>query len=1257
MFPRKAFPYSRKIVMKIFVYQWHVGDEMDENEEMVTRIRAYGIDEEQNTVCLHIRGFQPWLFLEVRSGQPWTEFRNMVKNKILEKYRGPIVKPFSLSYKQRLYFHHEEKKSPFMKLSFPSNQSRKNCYYKLQKHQTYLLGKKTEFFCHEHEASPLLQLCCKQDLPTAGWLEFHGKKQPAHLKITPLEHEYVAEYENMKGIQDDALAVPPVTVLSFDIEVYSTNPKRMPDATVPGDCIFQISCVLETKKGVAKHLLTLGTLPESKSKNSGVGKGVKVHCFSHEKDLLLGFQTLLVKENPHVVIGYNIFGFDLPYMVERAKLRDVMDAFDIWGIPHKKHCPVKEIKWSSSAYSYQEFHYLDAEGRVFVDLLPVVKREYKFSTYKLKTVSTFFLGETKDPLTHHDIFDAYREGVLGDNTTKLAECGKYCVQDSHLVLRLFRVLETWIGLIEMAKICNVPIMSLFTQGQQIKVFSQVYRKCMKDGILVQSFGSLPKTAEMEDVDTYCGAYVFPPKPGVYDWVIPFDFSSLYPTTIIAYNIDYSTLVVDGSLPDAACHVIEWEDHIGCEHDTDKEKKDRMVCKKYRFRFRKEPMGVIPSLLQALLSQRSETKKRIKSLTEDEETLKTVLDKRQLAYKVSANSMYGAMGVKKGYLPFMPGAMSTTAMGRMSIQKAAEYVKKKHQGQLIYGDSVAPDTPLCVRRGDWVQVVSIEDFFHRFACWPYPQFREGDSTLFQKEQALPPPEFEILGGDGWTGIQRVIRHKTRKTMYRIQTSSGMVEVTEDHSLVLENGDLIKPSLLTTDNVLLCIPSTETTTITKLLGLEINDLKLMNITAEGFLRMKPHATLVEHARLAWFLQGNWPGFRWVFRDGEVLIDLHNQGNVGRGRVLHIEKTVSEQVQTVYDVETLEGRFHCGVGELVVKNTDSIYCHFNTKQDSETIWKLAKSVEGEFIKLFPKPMKLVFEEKIYQTFLILTKKRYMAYTCDEDGTLDKDLTIRGVLLARRDNCRWIRQIYEKVVRSIMDRASREEILGYVNEAILDLFRWKITSVADFMVSKLVGKDYKIKPLPEDAKKFQKRCQDLHLRDVPENIEVASIELCNKKLLEDPLGVKEPWLIKYVEKAQPAHVQLAMRLRRRGHPVEAGTRIEYLVIEHDDAKAKLNEKVEDPMYYRTHCDLLRVDRLYYLLSLSKPLDQLLEVVFHLKNFSKNLCVLHSTHKKMMQELEDKNRPRVYFEGEEIKPEKKKAVVKKKKAVVSSKNLYDYLD
>ena len=129
----------------------------------------------------------------------------------------------------------------------------------------------------------------------------------------------------------------------------------------------------------------------------------------------------------------------------------------------------------------------------------------------------------------------------------------------------------------------------------------------------------------------------------------------------------------------------------------------------RYRFLKEPLGVLPTIIQNLLDARKHTRKvdivetnnKIIELEKDMEdngidhsqeinnlkSLIGVLDKRQLAYKVSANSMYGAMGVRKGYLPFIPGAMCTTYMGRVNIELTANTVVNKYKGQLlVYGDT-------------------------------------------------------------------------------------------------------------------------------------------------------------------------------------------------------------------------------------------------------------------------------------------------------------------------------------------------------------------------------------------------------------------------------------------------------------------------------------------------------------------------------------------------------------------------------------------
>ena len=179
-------------------------------------------------------------------------------------------------------------------------------------------------------------------------------------------------------------------------------------------------------------------------------------------------------------------------MIERAKFGQCIGDFNKMGFRSEYICNEERIKWSSSAYGTQEFKFVDAEGRLFVDLLPLVKRDYKFDNYKLKTVSTFFLGETKDPLTAKGIFKCYRTGMengkwIGGKQAEKAfgVVGKYCVQDSALVLKLFDTIQTWVALCEMAKICNVPIFYLYTQGQQIKVFSQVYKYCMYNNFVVE----------------------------------------------------------------------------------------------------------------------------------------------------------------------------------------------------------------------------------------------------------------------------------------------------------------------------------------------------------------------------------------------------------------------------------------------------------------------------------------------------------------------------------------------------------------------------------------------------------------------------------------------------------------------------------------------------------------------------------------------------------------------------------------------------
>ena len=1204
--------------MRVFLYHWSI---QDEEEEMT--IRAYGIHENGETVCIHIRNFRPWMCVEVRTDlTDWTRHKTILKNKILEFYNGPIEKPFHIIVRQKLYLSAQNAdRISYLKLRFPSIKSRRQCMYRLQNKKSTLMGKKIELLCHEYEASPFLQLLCQQNLYSNGWIDFEGLYVSDRRRCTQLIHEYSVDISKIEAVSDKN-DVPDVVSMSFDLEVYSSDSKRMPDADNEEDVIFQISAVLQNMdRSVTRYILTLGHV---------VNHHIADHVlqFMSEEDLLMGFHDLIRKTNPHVIMGYNIFGFDIPYMVKRVHFHGLWNRWSVLGFS-RFQSPVKEVSWSSSAYSYQEFHYLETEGRVWVDLLPIIKRDYKFSNYRLKTVATTFLGETKDPLTAADIFRAYEEGVRDcteNGVQQLTRCAKYCVQDSYLVLKLYQKLEVWVGLIEMAKICHVPIMSLFVQGQQIKTFSQVYRKCQQDGILVESFRSLsPEITDMISQTRYSGAYVFPPDPGLYEWVVPYDFSSLYPTTIMAYNIDYSTLVTDPSVPDEKCHIIDWEDHIGCVHDPSKTKTQSVLCQSNHYRFLKEPIGVIPNLLRILLDQRSMTKKRLAN-TPGDSTLAVVLEKRQLAYKVSANSMYGGMGVQKGYLPFMIGAMATTAMGRMSIQKAAKYVQDEHKGQLIYGDSVTGDTIVHIRVGDKIQMMTMSDLFHSSPVRPFPRFRPWDDTSVVHKQQSCPDNIMILSRSGWTPIIRVIRHHTQKKIFRIMTTSGWIDVTEDHSLLSSDNNVLTPNALhhNEERPLLMTVTSDIYGRMKDSDFSSSCVKEENLWIRDGRYVHIHSSNDELycAFLYTLFRMRFPDL--VFRpcDDGWLIDLENTDGIPQGQFIWMEE-MHEDYGYVYDIETIDGSFHAGVGSLIVKNTDSIYCHFSSCTESQSLWDLAKNMEKEFCRLFPSPMKLVFEEKLYRRFLILTKKRYMALTCKSDGHMDERMTIRGVLLARRDNCKWIRDVYEQMTRSIMLHASFESCQMQLIHIFLQLFQFHPISHTNFIVSKLVGKEYKIRPLPDDdIKKVHKRLRDMNIvPDTSCEISLNQIRDVYNPLLHnnDDTNDRTPkWLREYIEKSKPGHVQLAHRLGRRGQPVNPGTRIEFLVI--DGVSTKLADRLEDPTYFYRHRDLLRIDRMYYATALCKPLDQLLQVAFRRGPKSCSDILIHHIHyQKLVLDFKNK--------------------------------------
>ena len=302
---------------------------------------------------------------------------------------------------------------------------------------------------------------------------------------------------------------------------------------------------------------------------------------------------------------------------------------------------------------------------------------------------------------------------------------------------------------------------------------------------------------------------------------------------------------------------------------------------------------------------------------------------------------------------------------------------------------------------------------------------------------------------------------------------------------------------------------------------------------------------------------------------------------GLIKRITEIKYDTKKYVYDLETENHHFSAGPGQLIVHNTDSAYVHFPKLKTAEEIWDYCFAVEKEMYdnNVFPKPMKLEFEEVIYWRFFILTKKRYMALSCGRDGQVSDKIMKKGVLLARRDNSKFIRDIYEKVIMMIFNKSTQEDVIYEIITFFNCLCSYSL-DLKNFVITKSVGEtsDYKIREIPKDPAKRLKRLADMKILPEWENMPPSKNQShIYKNKLEEI----------YVLKSLPSQVQLAEKMRRRGIRVDAGTRMEYVITDTGNIKDKVAEKIEDPDYQKKYGHLIKIDHLYYIKLSTNPLDQ----------------------------------------------------------------------
>lgn len=591
-------------------------------------IRIFGRSDTGKSVSLGTN-FNPFFYIKTDK-----DVRNFIKATF---WKG--LTACDVNHGKDLWGFQNGKTSRFLRCEFRTMKALRGCAWCVENNKhPELFGARV----YESNIDPILRFMHVTKVASAGWLDA-GLCEP-DVDTTCDIKLWSNNWRLIKPVARDDIA--PLRIMSFDIECYSST-GAFPNPSNPNDCIFQIGMTTREfgKEGyIDKTCLCL-------KETAGYPS------YSTEKELLQAFQAHLLKIDPDVMTGWNIFGFDLEYLIVRATI--ICKLNPVWGRVKGSVAEMVTKELNSSALGNNTLKMVPLKGRYVFDFFQDVKREHKLESYSLNNVSKHFLNDQKNDMPVKEIFSRYAEG----DPVKLGEVAEYCVKDTELPHQLLDKLNQIQNLVEMAKACWVPLSFLSERGQQIKVFSQMAFKAREMNFIIPTIKS-PKNLGVDD--GYQGATVLEAQTGAYYAPITaLDFASLYPSIMCAENLCYSTLVMDP----------QYDNLPGVTYEQFG-----------NFRFAQSPA---PSLLPAILMDlKAFRKKAKKDMAAAKGTpMESIFDGKQLAYKVSMNSIYGFTGASHGILPLVAIAGSVTMRGRQMIDETKKYVETHFEGAKVrYGDT-------------------------------------------------------------------------------------------------------------------------------------------------------------------------------------------------------------------------------------------------------------------------------------------------------------------------------------------------------------------------------------------------------------------------------------------------------------------------------------------------------------------------------------------------------------------------------------------
>ncbi|CAG8796981.1 8459_t:CDS:10, partial [Gigaspora margarita] len=585
------------------------------------------------------------------------------------KYKIPKIAAKTVSRKYAFELSDVPVQSDYLKVVYP---------FSSPSYPSDLSGKTfSRIFGAQSSATELFLI--KRKIKGPCWLEIEGAQEQT-AKVSWCKRElFVKDPKNVKPLKETIpLKSPPLTIMSLSLRTIMNHQKQANEIVAFSVRVYPkvfLDGPIRAKELQSVQQTSIRQLNDKpwwptqfEDMVQGNKNKLNLTLEKNEYSLLNRFLAIIKQNDPDVLVGHNIIGFELPILLQRMDALKVKDWSWI-GRLHRQIWPSFNIRTSNKAFKEGDF----VNGRLICDTFFSAKDLIKSKTYSLTELALSQLGVKRKDFDCEKVVTKYeRADTLFDF---VLHCRYDTILTSELMFKL-QILPLTKQLTNLAG--NIWSKTLASASRAVRneylllhEFHQNKYICPDKSYNKSNIKNAEKSAgggeEDERIDavsgskkkpTYAGGLVLEPKKGFYDkYVVMLDFNSLYPSIIQEYNICFTTIGRTGK---------ETDDLLPDLPEPDLSQ------------------GILPKLIASLVNKR----KLVKNLMKDPKASPDDLaqyDIRQKALKLTANSMYGCLGFPQSRFYAKALAMLITSKGREILQNTVSLAEDEGI-EVIYGDT-------------------------------------------------------------------------------------------------------------------------------------------------------------------------------------------------------------------------------------------------------------------------------------------------------------------------------------------------------------------------------------------------------------------------------------------------------------------------------------------------------------------------------------------------------------------------------------------